>query len=1028
MKEVNDQNRRELNWPEEIRSHPTPVQFPWLVLAQAIGSGLIILTLLSILYLWLNLQAQKEIVYYDRNGQINAIQANQANQRAITSPPFELSADSKADLNERLPLLGLPRWSPSGNRFATTVSGSDMFQVAVFSPSSDDNQLFSPRREATNFLAVPGDGWSSDGSFLALLESDGTNTFLEFVDFRQEEAQFTSFGVPVTDNAGFDWHPFENKILVSTPPNNTRTSTLQVVNVDDRTVDAFRPADRQILRADGAWSSNGESIAYISLDEGGIVDGDVSVGTLWVADAETGNNARQITQGQLNLHPFWDQSNPNLLYFTQFITSTNSFQLFQINVRPSGVQPEPQIVTQSNRIIMDHPFDRSHFINVGSNVTSNPTISDQPLVDNRGLTPYQLIQLPIRRTLPVLNAPVWSPNGSNLAATYWQNGSLQPTIFESNLEQSTQINLDENVIGVVPTSGWSANGRTVAILTSNEEKVGLTISSSPFNTDPKPIEIEVDSRAGMSWHPAQSTLLISRILNEKTELIRITDTDQWEVETIQFDDELPIHADGVWSPNGEKIAYIATNSQSLSGEILTGELWVSNSDGSQSIQLDGYPQTIAPFWSPDGTMIYYTRFKDVLGDFVLYKVPLDLSEPPQYVGPSRDNIARFPFDRIYYQDWSPQGTKLLMSGRENPYPIGLIDRLGKTDQIEDLQNSLPILGAVQFDPNRELIAATTWVNDQSRIILHKDVSSSTPPSLSPESDSQVGMIADGWSSDGRYAAFLGFDGTSTLVSIFDTAEFTIADIPQSLNTEAGLDWHPNINFLAISTFEEGITPTIRIYDTRVNSTVIFEPEDELEGRGDPAYSLNGSQIAYVGLESLDDIPDEGLFAGQIWIADSNGNNPRLLLNEGLNFAPLWDNARNRILFTQFDPEEDRFDLLEYRFDEEIIAEVGTSSRAFADYPYDRSLHNTWSPEGNRWFLPGSDTQQRLIYQVEDGSSTLENVIDNSCPSPTTSLISWIPSSRGVMISCSSQFTQLRWLESTREDSSYPFGIFPTWQP
>jgi TolB protein len=96
-----------------------------------------------------------------------------------------------------------------------------------------------------------------------------------------------------------------------------------------------------------------------------------------------------------------------------------------------------------------------------------------------------------------------------------------------------------------------------------------------------------------------------------------------------------------WSPDGTKIAYVL-----LDGG--TETLWVMNADGSGAYQLTSGHVDSFPNWSPDGSMIVFSRFGTGAG---LYVVNADGTGTPT---PLTSGADGFP-------SWSPDGTKIAFS-------------------------------------------------------------------------------------------------------------------------------------------------------------------------------------------------------------------------------------------------------------------------------------------------------------------------------------------------------------------------------
>jgi Tol biopolymer transport system component len=69
---------------------------------------------------------------------------------------------------------------------------------------------------------------------------------------------------------------------------------------------------------------------------------------------------------------------------------------------------------------------------------------------------------------------------------------------------------------------------------------------------------------------------------------------------------------GAWSPDGQRIAYVAEAGDDQTDSPGQGDLFVMNADGSHSQQLTRTKEVeIGPQWSADGRRIFFTRFPQI---------------------------------------------------------------------------------------------------------------------------------------------------------------------------------------------------------------------------------------------------------------------------------------------------------------------------------------------------------------------------------------------------------------------------------
>jgi WD40-like Beta Propeller Repeat len=99
--------------------------------------------------------------------------------------------------------------------------------------------------------------------------------------------------------------------------------------------------------------------------------------------------------------------------------------------------------------------------------------------------------------------------------------------------------------------------------------------------------------------------------------------------------------DGVWSPNGSKIAFASTGTL---GSPTAPGLWVENRDGSDPIRLTTQIADTSPQWSPDGSRIAFTDGSQ------LYSIPS--------AGGPITQLTHLDGARVQLPNWSPNGSNI----------------------------------------------------------------------------------------------------------------------------------------------------------------------------------------------------------------------------------------------------------------------------------------------------------------------------------------------------------------------------------
>ncbi len=151
------------------------------------------------------------------------------------------------------------------------------------------------------------------------------------------------------------------------------------------------------------------------------------------------------------------------------------------------------------------------------------------------------------------------------------------------------------------------------------------------------------------------------VFEQDFEIYRMTATGS---NVVRLTDSPGVDTEPVYSPDGTKIAFASARSGNL-------DIWVMNADGTNPVRLttSAFHEN-EPAWSPDGTKIAYTRILDdgPLGlgllphaDKDVYVMNADGSNNHLLVGGNKEQ---------HDANWSPDGTKLAISGEGESVPFG----------------------------------------------------------------------------------------------------------------------------------------------------------------------------------------------------------------------------------------------------------------------------------------------------------------------------------------------------------------------
>ncbi len=631
----------------------------------------------------------------------------------------------------------------------------------------------------------------------------------------------------------------------------------------------------------------------------------------------------------------------------------------------------------------------------------------------------------------ILPVPRWSPNGSYLAATIKDNGQIRAAIFPSDLSMPIILTKESQGWTAVPGNGWSYRSRYLAVLTYDNERLHVNVYDTRQRNYLSEPQI-IDTRVGLHWSPHQDELIFTTYTNEMTApSLRIVDSNG-NLSNFAPEDNQLMHTDGVWSPNGQQIAYIASNNYTDTQDVLWGSLWIADREGQnpQQIISDGY--VLAPFWSPRGDYLYFTRFtRDAR--FELYRIATNGSvSKEEYVGPGTDAVVLFPFHRNLFVQWSPNNKQMLFLGHGQATPDNYLSTKINESNNSQVSQKLPVKFSSQWSPNGRQFAGTV-IDGDAVVIFVYDAKTGQRFNYTAEDSDMLVFPADGWSPDNKYVALLRHDGTNTKMAVLDPSvsdpnERSIGTAGFYLNVKAGFNWHPNNTQLIATSLEEGITTSLKTYDVRANSVGDFEPEDGQLLHADGVWSPNGRRVAYVARDTLTDTLDLDFLTGSLWIADSNAHSAQQLVADGLNFAPIWSADNRHILFTRFMTETETFELYQVDVTNHNVERLGLSTSEFADFPFDRQTLLKWSPDGRYWSLPGARINMPLILYYATTDITNVSMFPEQCNTTRPFTASWTPTNRAVLLACPSGPMFLHWIGRVRNNIEFTDGTYPSWQP
>jgi Tol biopolymer transport system component len=181
----------------------------------------------------------------------------------------------------------------------------------------------------------------------------------------------------------------------------------------------------------------------------------------------------------------------------------------------------------------------------------------------------------------------WSPDGTELAYTYWKSGGAGATIAVVHPDGTGAHDLAS---GRAPR--WSPDGTKIAF--TGPQGSGIWV----MNADGSSVRQVTSGGSNPSWSPDGARLAYTDGAG-----LFVVNADGSGVRRV-FTGGPTTATEPDWSPDGGRIAFAAQLAYSADGGI-----WVVNADGSGLRQLTAASDG-APRWSPDGSRILFTSARE----------------------------------------------------------------------------------------------------------------------------------------------------------------------------------------------------------------------------------------------------------------------------------------------------------------------------------------------------------------------------------------------------------------------------------
>jgi Tol biopolymer transport system component len=451
-----------------------------------------------------------------------------------------------------------PAWSPDGTRlaFASSRRPDGMLQIHVMQA---DGSSVTPIGDRYGVKPL----WSVDGSRIAhvsdgdywIMNLDGTGL-----------TRITSEGG--AGQLDVSWSPDGTRLAVTSI---SGSSGIYIVSADGST--------RTLLARSGwqpAWSPNGAQIAFVSIrdawDEVYVIGIDGTGETRLTTGGGTG-----VAVAPTQLYaatPTWSPDGRQIAFGSN---RDGSDEVYVINVDGSGLT---QLTTDGGSMPLWSPNGRwIAFLRHGAIWVMR--------ADGSG-------QVSVMGDLGFDGPPLWSPDGDRLAFSATDaNGD---DIYVVNADGSRLVNVS-NTPGPDFFGSWSPDGSRITFFSKgpkeNQAAGGMFIAS----VDGSRVE-QVAAMPFWSPDPSTSSGQVGRIAVERDGNLYVARADGSAEVQVASGGGSP-----VWSPNGERIAYISRQD---------GAIHVVNADGSGDVRIAQGGAWPPPSWSPDGTQLLIQRDNQLL--------------------------------------------------------------------------------------------------------------------------------------------------------------------------------------------------------------------------------------------------------------------------------------------------------------------------------------------------------------------------------------------------------------------------------